>query len=140
MQKVLVDSNIFLDYYLDRRDGMLPLGEFAFQFIKRALECEFFLIVCRECVEEVSFSLGVNEEDVYKKVLKELIEKHKLEVIDPSPKIKETALIASRKRNIPYNDALFAFVSKEIGVAVITRDKHFFELKDIATAIKPEEL
>lgn len=38
MQKVLVDSNIFLDYYLDRQDAMLPLGEFAFQFVEKTLK------------------------------------------------------------------------------------------------------
>jgi predicted nucleic acid-binding protein len=139
-QRVLVDSNIFLDYYLDRKDAMLPLGEFAFRFIGSALSCNYFLLVCIETIEEISHILKAPVGEVLNLVFKELAEKGKIEIINPSLAVKAKARKIALERNLPFNDALFAVVAAENKVKVVTRDSHFLELKDIATAVKPEEL
>ena len=141
MEKVLVDSNIFLDYYLDRKSGVVPIGEFAFQFMKSTIECNYFLILCEESIWEMAAVLNITEEDVFQKVLSGLIVKRKFELINPSPIQKKEAKNISQKRNVPYVDALFAIVARDLRIIVVTRDKHFFEeLGDVVSSVKPEEL
>lgn len=52
--RVYVDANIYLDYFEDRADGLRPLGEFAFQIFKRALECEFEIVVSDWLIQELN--------------------------------------------------------------------------------------
>jgi len=141
MEKVLVDSNIFLDYYLDRKSGLAPIGEYAFQFMKSTIECNYYLILCKESIWELSAVLGITEEDVFQKVLSGINVKRKFELTSPSLLQKREAKGISQKRNVPYVDALFAIVARDLKIRVITRDKHFFEeLGDIVSSNKPEEL
>lgn len=119
---------------------MLPLGEFAFQFVKRALDCKYFVVVCFEAVEEISSVLGVSEDIVLKKVLGSLVKKRKLELVYPSPLLKGKALVISGQLNVPFNDALFAVVAAERNVLIVTRDNHFSVLAHVAESVKPEEL
>lgn len=107
MQKVLVDSNIFLDYYLGRRGHMLPFGEFAFRFFEKALKCSYFIVVCKATLREVSDRLGISEEAMWEKVLKGLKEKNKIEVIEYSHELVKEAHILCKKKNVAFNDALF---------------------------------
>ena len=44
MQKFYVDTNIWLDYFQNRSDGLRPLGEFAFLFFKKCIENKHTLI------------------------------------------------------------------------------------------------
>lgn len=43
--KIYLDTCIYLDYLMDRKDNLRPLGEFAFQLLKRTFECEFEIII-----------------------------------------------------------------------------------------------
>ena len=45
-----------------------------------------------------------------------------------------------KKRNIPFADALHAILSRDNKAILITRDKHFQKLTDIAEIKKPEDL
>lgn len=36
--KFYLDTNIWIDYFENRSDGLRPLGEFAFQFLKKVVE------------------------------------------------------------------------------------------------------
>jgi predicted nucleic acid-binding protein len=141
MEKVLVDSNIFLDYYLDRKSGLLPIGEFAFQFMKRTIECNYYFIICTESIWEMSVVLKISEAEVHEKILSPLKVKNKFEIFVPLVNQKREAKSISQKRNIPYTDALFAIVARDLKIRIVTRDKHFFEeLDDVVNSVKPEEL
>ena len=39
MKKFYVDTCIWLDFLEDRKDGLKPLGEFAFQFFRNCRRC-----------------------------------------------------------------------------------------------------
>ena len=141
MRRVLVDSNIFLDYYLDRRDNLLPLGEFASQFITRSIKCEYFILVCNAAIWEISNNLNISEKDVWGNVLEELKRKNKVEIAAYSHEQVKEARKISKDKNVAFNDALFAVMARDAGIALVTRNNHFFaELSGIVDAVKPEDL
>lgn len=138
---MLVDSNIFIDYYLNRFDGLSPIGEYAFNFFKEVVSCKYFVFICEEVIEELSNILEMPPKGVEENVLSMLSKKHKLEVIAPSFLDAKEAGALSRTKKIPFNDALFAIVAKNRGLMVVSRDRHFFnELSLIVGVSLPEEL
>ena len=140
-KKVLVDTNIFLDYYLNRKSGYLPIGEFAAQFIQRTLKCKYVLLVCNELIEEMSKNLKISEESVWDKVLLDLNNKGKIQFISRTHSQSVEAFKISKLKHVPFYDALFAVMARDMGTIVITRDKHFIEdLYAICKAMAPEEL
>ncbi len=139
-RRVLVDSNIFLDYYLDRRDNVLPLGEFAFQFVQRALKCEFFVLVCDLALREIEKIAGISQEHIWGVILSELKKKQKVLVVWGNAELAIKAAKISAERNLPLNDCVFALIAKENNAIVVSRDKHFQYLHDIVETKKPEEL
>ncbi len=42
MPKIYVDTNIYLDFFLNRKDKLRPLGDFAFELFKRTLAKSYF--------------------------------------------------------------------------------------------------
>jgi len=38
---IYLDTNIYMDYFENRSDGLRPLGDFAFNLLRRCFECEF---------------------------------------------------------------------------------------------------
>ena len=140
-KKVLVDTNIFLDYYLNRQSGIIPIGEFAFQFVQRTLECEFFIVICVEAFNELLLVLGMNENELWGKVLKPLRVKNKIEVIKPTVEQKVIARRLAAEKKVSFVDAVSYVMAKENSLILVTRDKHFFEeLNASEIAFKPEEL
>lgn len=140
MKRVLVDSNIFLDYYLDRKDNMLPLGEFAFQFINRAIKCEFFFFITKDVLFEIKNVLGASEEHVWKNVFGALANKNKIEMIEYCKQTEQNAVKLARRENIPKTDALLIEVAKEKDVSIVSRNFHFEKAKNAVRIFKPEEL
>jgi len=49
---IYIDTNVYIDYFEGRSDGLRPLGDFAFNLIKRALSCEY----------KIAFSSFIEEE------------------------------------------------------------------------------
>ena len=107
-EKVLVDTNIFMDYYFNRKSGLLPIGEFAFNFVRDAIGGKFFVIVIIESVKEITNLLNISENEVYNRIFLTLIEKNKIEIIYPSDLQKAEANSLGKSRNLPYCDALIA--------------------------------
>jgi len=139
--KVFVDANIFLDYYFDRRDNLLPLGEFAFNFFRDALSGKYVIVISDEVIVEVASIMGVGIENVMTHIFAELIRKKKLVVVSALPLQKFSAAKISRERNVPFNDALYCVIARDMGVPVVSRDGHFYEtLSDLVESFKPEEL
>lgn len=140
MKKVLVDSNIFLDYYLDRRDSLLPLGEFASQIIERAVGCEFFVVICDLILQELESVLKLKQERIERLILSELSKKHKLLFVEHDSALALEAKRIAAERSLPVNDCAFALLARKNGAIVVSRDRHFEKLADIAEFCRPEEL
>ena len=57
MQRLIyLDTNIYLDYFENRTDKLKPLGEFAFRIIKRAIDCEFKIVISSIILAEIKFN------------------------------------------------------------------------------------
>lgn len=140
MQKILLDTNIYLDFYLDRKDGIKPLGEFAFNLIKRTISCEFEIILLKEIFFELKTVLGIKDANLENIIFNELRRKNKIANICSNEKQEKDCLLLSNQFNIPKTDALIAIMARDEKALIISRDKHFDLLKHIANYVTPEEL
>jgi len=136
-EKYYIDTLIWRDYYENRKDRFRPLGEWAFEFFKKAM-MEDCLIFYSDFVEDEL------RKDYDVKKIKEIftvIDKIQLlKRVEVQPvQLKEAAKI-SKERNVPFGDALHAIIARDVGATVITRDHHFEDLQDIASSKKPEDL
>ncbi|MBI2530013.1 MAG: PIN domain-containing protein [Candidatus Diapherotrites archaeon] len=138
--KLFVDTNIFADYYLDRSNHVVPLGEFAFQLIKRSISCEFYILTSDDVITELKRILNKKENELNEIIFKELIATKKIQFIKASENQAIEAEKLSGERNIPRNDALFAVLARDNKALLISRDNHYYAIGDIAEVRKPEEL
>ena len=132
-ERVYLDTSIWRDYFEDRKDNLRPLGEFAFQFLKNCKKLNYEIIVS----DAVLFEL----KDFPKNALNSLWAQYKelLLRVDSNKNQIEEAGIISKGRNLPFNHALHAIISRDNKAVLISRDKHFFDLADIVEFQLPEE-
>jgi predicted nucleic acid-binding protein len=97
-QKVIVDTNIFLDNLLNRKSGYLPIGEFAFNFFKSTLECNFEVIIIEDILYEISTVLNIDKQTVLTKILGPLIRKNKIQIYKYSKTIFNKAVNLSTQK------------------------------------------
>lgn len=138
--KVFVDTHIFVDYFLDRSDGIRPLGEFTFQLVRRTISCEFYMLASDGVIKELKNVLNKKEDELIKIIFKELISAGKIQFIKATENQTSEARLLAEKRQIPRSDALFAILARDNAAILVSRDKHHQEIKDIVEALKPEEL
>jgi predicted nucleic acid-binding protein len=137
---VFVDTHIFVDYFLDRSDSILPLGELASVFFKKVFDCKYFVLVSEISLEELCNVLETDLKGVEENFLSELKEAKKIKIVDFNILQYKEASEISKKKQIPFSDALFAILARDNNALLVSRDKHHLETMEIVTAIKPEEL
>jgi hypothetical protein len=71
-----LDTNIYLDYWESRRDSLRPLGEFAFSIIRRAVECEFEILISNLFLHELKERIKEEEIGEVLRQLKEAGQTH----------------------------------------------------------------
>jgi len=136
MQKYYLDACIWFDYFENRKDRFRPLGEWAFDLIKKIIK-EDALILYSELVEE-ELGKRYSVKDI-QKILNIVPPAVIITVKTSNTQIKESIYI-SKKFNIPRKDALHAILARDNNAIMVSRDKHFQLLKDICDVIKPEEI
>jgi len=65
---------------------------------------------------------------------------NELEKIFATKEQRDEAIKISNEREVPMGDALHAIIARDNNLILVTRDKHFLKLTDIAEYYKPEEL
>jgi len=137
MQKYYVDTNIWRDYYKDRKDSLKPLGEFAFKFFKK----------CKEKNSVILYSdLTLSELNAYypkerTKILIELVASFcKMNKVGISRKQGKEARSLALKFSVHSADILHAILARDSKAVLISRDKHFKKLKCIVELVCPEEI
>lgn len=138
--KCYVDTHIFIDYYLDRKNHFRPLGEFAFNFIRNAASCKYHVLISSFNLIELSDNLKMSEQDLWEKVLNLLYEAGKITVVEVSDAQRAESRKISKERKIAIADALFAILARDNNAILISRDIHHDEVKDFVEVKKPEEL
>lgn len=140
VRKLYLDTNVYLDYWFDRKDNLRPLGEFAFQVMKRAVSCEFVIVYSIFVVNELCDILGMTKTECYDNIFKELGDKRKLIYITPEKGSKEEAERLMKRFNLSRNDAMHLAIAKDAGTVLVSRDRHHQELKGKYDIHLPEEL
>ena len=134
MSKVYVDTNIFLDYLFDRMVGLVPGGYFAERLFEVVVDCRYSLVISELTIKE----LEVHSKPA-KVTVEELFERFraigKLDVVDIDAKI----ISEARNIKMPLPDALHAAAARRKKAILVTRDRHFAEIRSVKVA-KPEDL
>jgi predicted nucleic acid-binding protein len=137
MTKYYVDAAIWRDYYENRSDRFRPLGIWALDFFKKALE-EEWVIICSDIVEN-ELAIKYDKEHI-KDILSVISKTNLLKRVEATPRQHKEARSLSKKRNVPKGDAFHAIIARDEGAILVTRDHHFDELQDVVRSIKPEGL
>lgn len=135
-KKYYLDTCIWRDYFENRSDNLRPLGEWAFKLIKKII-FEEDIILYSGLVEE---ELGKDYSNEFIKEIFSIVPKQLLLKVNISDEQFIESIKISRKLKIPKKDALHAILAKDNKSILVTRDKHFYELKDEIEILKPEEL
>jgi len=134
MQKFYLDTNIWLDYFENRSDGLKPLGEFAFQFLKKAIESKSLLCYSNIVLTELNSVLTKDKVDSRISMLK-----NNLTYVESTKEDYFFAKKITSSFNIHFTDALHTAIAFRLGAVLITRDRHF-ECLDFIEVKKPEEV
>jgi len=134
MKKFYLDTNIWLDYFENRSDGLRPLGEFAFQFLKKAIESNS-VIYCSDLV--ITELNNVLTKEVVDSRISPL--KNDLTYVKPTKEDYFFAKKIASSFNIHFTDAFHASIASRLKANLVTRDKHFDYL-DFIEVKKPEEV
>ena len=139
MSKIYLDTNIYIDYFDGRADNLRPLGEFAFNLLKRALDCEFHIIISSLVLDELEYN--TYKENILG-LIKDLKDKNKLLIIEVNEEDTKNANRVRRERKTSYNDTLHAVLANRIKADfLVTRNlKDFEELQDLVKVVLPENL
>lgn len=134
-QRIYLDSNVYLDYFGDRKDNMRPLGEFAFKVFQRTLECEFIVVLSDWVLEEL-------ENKSYSKIQLEtlLSELKKAGKLISTKRTEED--IRKAKRFTNQEDALHSIIAARNNcIYLVTRNlEDFLEFSDLIKPILPENI
>ncbi|MBU1120528.1 MAG: hypothetical protein ABIE23_02210 [archaeon] len=134
-ERIYIDTNIYLDYFEERKDIFRPLGEFAFQVFKRTLECEFEIVISDWVIEELSKQKFPKVK--FDLLLRELSNKGKIVKVR---KTEQDLLNARKYEN--FSDAIHGFIAHRTNCKkIVTRNiEDFLDIRHFIEPILPENL
>ncbi len=138
VEKFYLDTSIWRDYYEDRKDGMRPLGLFAFQFLKQCMEKGVEILVSDAVVLELELRLPKERVNEIFSSFSSIVKK-----VNSSDKQVSEARKEWQKRNkeLPFKDVLHAIITRDNNAVLVARDNHFFDyLTSIVEVQKPEDI
>ena len=136
-KKFYVDTSVWRDYFEDRKDNLKPLGEFAFQFLKKCKEEKWEIIVSD--IINIELKSRFSEQQV-KEVFSSFKDEIKNVEATKQQKLEAEKYWEKTNKSIPFNDVLHAIIAKQHNAILITRDYHFEMLSSIVEIKKPEEI
>jgi len=123
----------------DRTDGLHPLGEFAFQLLKRTFNCEFEIVVSDWVLKEMEKQIA--NLALFIELLDRLQKLGKLIKIYKNLEIVKEAKTLTKSSDIHFADALHAAIAKESNAVLVTWNiKDFEKVKDFVEVRQPKEL
>lgn len=131
-----LDTAIWMDLYEDRK-GYLgePLGDIAWALISKIMANKDKIVITDMTMKEMEIRYSL---EMIRGIFKpfELF----LEAVLSSKQESEEARLIAHKRNLSYGDVMHAILARDHKLILVTRDKHFRELRDISKFYLPEEL
>lgn len=137
MPNYYLDTCIWRDYYENRSDRFRPLGEWALKLLNHIIENKDVIFYSELIINELK--TRYNDKEINN--IFEIIDKRGLlmRVNISSIQVKEAAKLC-KERNVAFGDALNAILARDNKLILVSRDKHFLELTDVAEIKKPEDL
>ena len=135
-KKFYLDTAIWRDYFEDRKDNIRPLGEFAFQFLKKCTERKWFVLVSSEIEKELLAHFSKEKVNEIFTGFQDIIIR-----VDYSKQQVSEALSfwVKTKKNFPFSDILHSIIARDNKAILVCRDKHFWAI-GLADCILPEEV
>ncbi|PIN98890.1 MAG: hypothetical protein COT90_02215 [Candidatus Diapherotrites archaeon CG10_big_fil_rev_8_21_14_0_10_31_34] len=135
-KKFYLDTCIWRDYFEDRKDNLKPLGEFAFQFLKKCEKNNWKVLYSEFVVKELKKDYSEERiKEIFSSFQNLLVKVHiSIEQIIESEKLK------SKIKESHESDILHAIISRDNNAVLISRDRHFDYLKDFVEVKIPEEI
>ncbi len=131
-----MDTAIWRDYFEDRKDGIRPLGEFAFQFLKNCEKEGCMVLYSETVVHELRRDYS---DEKIKQVFSSF--EHFLEIVPISnEQYSEAKELTAIKRDSHESDILHSILARDNKAVLVTRDFHFESLQDIVEVKAPEEV
>lgn len=135
-QRFYLDTAIWRDYFEDRKDGIRPLGEFAFRFLKDCEKKGCIVLYSETVVHELKRDYS---DERIQQVFSPF--RHFLEVVPISKEqYLESKKLAKLKNESHESDILHSILARDNNAVLITRDFHFETLRDIVEIKVPEEV
>jgi len=132
----MIDTAIWVDFYEDRKSFHgEPLGDYAFQLLSKIKAQAQIIILTDLLLRELEMNYTMPAINGLFKPFDAMTTK----IIATNEQRLEAKKIA-QERNLPPGDALHAIIARDNSLTLITRDRHFKQLQDIAPSYKPEEL
>ena len=138
MKRFYVDTSVWLDFALDRSDGVRPLGELAFQFFKKCMRNGWKIVYSDAVIEELEKHLTM--EEIRERCFAILEEKKLIQKIVFNKKEVEEAEEISKRERVSFTDALHAVIARNNNATVVSRDRHFGQLSKVVKCFFPEEI
>lgn len=134
--KLYLDTNIFLDYLLGRKDKFRDLSLIAFEFFRRIIKEEHEIIISDLLIKELEFNIDQNK---INNILTWLSKENKIIKIRTEKEDRTQANIITKKYKLHYSDCLHSTLAKKAKADyIITRNIKDFP--DLVKTILPESL
>jgi predicted nucleic acid-binding protein len=135
-EKYLIDTAIWIDA-VENRTGFLgePIGEYAMALFHTIIVRRSNIVISQEIIKELEKHYSIAEINAILKPFENLIQKIKIR-----ESLEKEAIIIAEERRLPKGDVLHAMGARDSEAKLVTRDRHFKLLEDIAKPYLPEEL
>ncbi|MFH1588190.1 MAG: hypothetical protein ABIA76_02540 [Candidatus Diapherotrites archaeon] len=135
-RKFYLDTAIWRDYFEDRSDGLRPLGEFAFQFLKKCWMRNWIVLVSSEVEKELLAYYS-------RKQVNEIFSEFKDVIVNVclfKEQVSEAiAFWVKKGKAFPFSDVLHSVIARDCSTVLVCRDRHFWEINLVECAF-PEEI
>lgn len=138
MVNLYLDANVYIDYWEDRKDNLRPLGDFAYNLLRRAINCEFVVCYSDLVLFEVCKGCHMSRDEVFEHIFFPLEKAGKLRHITYSYEPEATNV--SKENNIHKADAVHIVLAEKCNAILVSRDNELLELRKRFNITKPEEL
>lgn len=135
--KYYFDTSIWRDYFEDRKDKYKPLGEWAFELIKKIIKEKSIVLYSQLVIDELR---RYWPEDTINSCFGAFRSEGLLCKVEDTPEQRKEARRIAYERKVPKGDALNAILARDNQAVMVARDHHFLELDDITWHKKPEEI
>ncbi|HII15923.1 MAG TPA: PIN domain-containing protein [Nanoarchaeota archaeon] len=135
-ERYYIDTAIWVDFHENRKDRFRPLGEWALKMFRGIAQTGGIVIYSDMVIDELLRRYPMH---IIHKAFN-IIPKSNFKKVYANSEQSAEADRLSRERELPFADCFHAILARDNFAIMVSRDRHFEQLRDIADTKKPEEL